>query len=89
MKTAKHITLGLVAAFCLSAACWAASLNGAMTISRALAALTPDGWLCLQLQGEGPLDPARIRILLDVNGRSRGEPKSGADYMLEAGRFYL
>jgi hypothetical protein len=33
-------------------------------------------------------DPARLRILLDVNGHNHGEPNSGADYMLEGTSFY-
>jgi len=33
-------------------------------------------------------DPARLRILLDVDGKGHGEPTSGADYMLEGVNFY-
>jgi hypothetical protein len=35
-----------------------------------------------------PPDIDRLRILLDVDGPGRGEPDSGADYMLEGANFY-
>ena len=35
-----------------------------------------------------PPDIGRLRVLLDVDGPGRGEPGSGADYMLEGASFY-
>ena len=35
-----------------------------------------------------PPDMGRLRIMLDVDGPTRGEPSSGADFMLEGASFY-
>jgi hypothetical protein len=44
--------------------------------------------LAFQVELSANPDPARLRILLDVDGREHGEPNSGADYMLEGTSFY-
>ena len=44
--------------------------------------------LAFRIEFTGKMDPARLRILLDVDGRNHGEPNSGADYMLEGMSFY-
>ena len=44
--------------------------------------------LAFRIEFTGTPDPARLRILLDVDGRGHGEANSGADYMLEGGSFY-
>lgn len=44
--------------------------------------------LAFRIELSGRPDPARLRILLDVDGHGHGEPNSGADYMLEGVNFY-
>lgn len=44
--------------------------------------------LAFRIEFTGKADPARLRILLDVDGRDHGEPNSGADFMLEGASFY-
>ena len=44
--------------------------------------------LVFRIESSVNLDPARLRIMLDVNGHEHGEPNSGADYMLEGASFY-
>ena len=44
--------------------------------------------LAFRIVFTGKTDPARLRIMLDVDGRDHGEPNSGADYMLEGASFY-
>ena len=35
-----------------------------------------------------PPDVERLRIMIDMDGLSRGEPSTGAEYMMEGARFY-
>jgi hypothetical protein len=47
-----------------------------------------DEQLVFRIELSANPDPARLRILLDVDGREYREPNSGANYMLEGASFY-
>ncbi len=47
-----------------------------------------DGALVFRMGFAAPPDPARVRILLDVDGPVTGEIETGADYMLEGQVLY-
>jgi hypothetical protein len=87
MKTTKQILLGsfLCMALVLSSG---AALERFGRISQASVFKTPEGWLGLQVECSGTPSFAPLRVMLDVDGLSRGEPQSGADFMIEKGRFY-
>lgn len=48
---------------------------------------TPDGRMVFAVSTIAAADPAHVRVLLDVEP-GRGESKTGADFMMEGGRFF-
>jgi hypothetical protein len=49
---------------------------------------TADDRLLFELRYRGEPDIEDLRIFLDVDGPERGEPQTGADFLLEGPRFY-
>lgn len=47
-----------------------------------------DGHLAVKVDVVGDPRPERLRVFLDVDGPDHGEPASGAEYLVEGGRFY-
>jgi hypothetical protein len=65
----------------------AAGLPPTLDLRSAEALRTPEGQLAFVLHFAGPPDPARARVLIDLDGRARGEPGTGAEYMIEGTHF--
>ncbi|OGV43107.1 MAG: hypothetical protein A2X46_11800 [Lentisphaerae bacterium GWF2_57_35] len=87
MKTTKKLLPGLLLLAGLLGSSGNASERAGL-VSQGAAFKTTEGWLGLQLQCVGTPDLLRLRVMLDVDGRAHGEPQSGADFMIERGRFF-
>ncbi len=74
--------LYLMGLFCFL---WLARVGGGAVLG-ASAFQTPAGWLGIQLDVTSGL--SSVRVFFDVDGPSRGEPSTGADFLLEGGRFF-
>ncbi len=62
--------------------------NPSLQIVSARAYRVGENRLGFRIESAAKPDPARLRILLDVDGLGHGEPNSGADYMMEGPTFY-
>ena len=60
----------------------------ALAIVKASPYRSSSGALTFRIELAGKADPARFRIMLDVDGTRRGESSSGADFMVEGVNFY-
>jgi hypothetical protein len=90
LSAALYIHAGLLLALGLTFSSFAAEKNEARPLGIAAVDTYRAGaeQLAFRIAFTGKPDPARLRILVDVDGHDHGEPNSGADYMLEGTSFY-
>src|ERR1017187_824215 len=90
LAAAIYVHAGLLLAYVMAVSSYATEKNEASPPRIATVSAYRAGaeQLAFRIEFTGMTDPARLRILLDVDGRNHGEPNSGADYMLEGTSFY-